>query len=73
MRPLSLRFSLCLSLPLVLTAGCAGGPYSLDLSVVRKISGSSVTTAFQIDDGGKPVERRGTVGVRITASPLSSR
>jgi hypothetical protein len=49
--------------PFALATGCTGGPYSLLLSVDRVISGSSITTAYQIDDGGKPEERTGTIGV----------
>lgn len=44
-------------------AACApGSPYSLDLSVKRTTSGTSTTIAYQINDGGDPVERSGTIG-----------
>jgi hypothetical protein len=59
--PMSPRRLLPLAmLPLVACGG--GAPYSLDLAVKRTTSGTSTTTAYQINDGGDPVERAGTIG-----------
>lgn len=41
---------------------CGGGPYSTDLNVQRKTTGTSVTTAYQVTDGDDAVERSGTIG-----------
>lgn len=52
-----------LALTLLPLAACGGGgPYSTDLAVKRKTTGTAVTTSFQITDGGDPVERAGTIG-----------
>ena len=54
------RLLACIFLPL---AACgSGGPYSTNLSVKRTTTGNAVTTAYQITDGGDPVERAGTIG-----------
>ena len=53
------RLLLCSLVPL---AACGGAPYSPDLSVKRTTTGESITTSYQITDGGDPVERTGTIG-----------
>lgn len=52
-----------LALTLLPLAACGGGgPYSQDLSVKRKTTGTSVTTSYVIKDGGDPEESVGPIG-----------